>query len=81
MNTPVVHGVGKLLCLARPVLWLVAFAASLMLVDWLYIHPAYGMHWTSRPGAFLCALVSVFAAGGCIHDCRRLARGRDTTIR
>jgi hypothetical protein len=76
MDTSNIRGVGRVLCFACSLLWLVASAVSAKLVDWLYIEPAYGMHWSSFPGALLLALVSIFAGGACIMRFVTAARGR-----
>lgn len=56
----------RLVILAQALLWLAASAGSALLVDWLYINPAYGMHWSSIPGALLFALVCLYAGAGCL---------------
>jgi len=56
----------RIVLLAQTLLWLAASAFSGLLVYWLYISPAYGMHWTSIPGALLFALVCVCAGAGCL---------------
>ena len=60
------HGLGRFLFLARPLLWLVAFAASGLLIEWLYLDPDYEMHWSSWLGAGMAAPLGVFAGANCI---------------
>ena len=64
------RGLGRVLWFAQPLLWLLASAASTALVYWLYVDPAYGMHWSSIPSALLFALVSIYAVANCILSFR-----------
>jgi hypothetical protein len=45
-----------------------------VVVYWLYIDPAYGLHWSSIPGALLFALVSIYAVANCILSFRIVPR-------
>jgi fatty acid desaturase len=70
------HGPTRLLLLAQALLWLAAAAASVLLVYWLYIDPAYGMPWSAETGAVLFALVGIYAIAGCLSSLHNMMHSR-----
>jgi hypothetical protein len=67
------RGFGRVLWFVQPLLWLLALAASTVLVYWLYIDPVYGMHWSSIAGALLFVLLSIYAVANCILSFRAVS--------